>query len=175
VIVDNSKLRCRSDYRSLRHELNHNSLILLHNRRRDGWYGRARDLERPSAWLDGVPDNTAVSGVFVRIIRVQTHLLAMVMAEGEIDGLHACRVLQHVAHDVKSEGWSTPVLRLAAQLGVELPVGPRSLTHMAGLEDLPANAYPIRIPRAALGDSNYRGAGNHRQNAITKRADNICA
>ena len=122
------------------------------------WYGRVRDLERPSAWLDGVPDNMAVSGVFVRIMRVQTHLLAMVMAEGEIDGLHACRVLQHVAHDVKTEGWSTPVLRLAAQLGVKLPVGPRSLTHMAGLEDLPANAYPIRIPRAALGDPNCRSS-----------------
>ena len=115
------------------------------------WYGRVRDLERPSAWLDGVPDNMAVSGVFVRIMRVQAHLLAMVMADGEIDGLHACRVLQHVANDVQMDGWSLPVLRLAAQLGVELPAGPRTLTHMAELGDLlPANACSIRIPRVAM-------------------------
>jgi hypothetical protein len=82
----------------------------------------------------------------------------MVLAEGEIDGLHACRVLQHVAHDGQMEGWSKPVLRLAAQLGVKLPVGPRTLTHMADLKDLPTNAYPIRIPRAATCDSNDRGS-----------------
>ena len=118
------------------------------------WYGRVRDLERPSAWLDGVPDNFAVSGVFDHIMRVQTHLLAMVASEGDIDGLRACLVLQHIANDRQSSGWSKPVLRLAAQLGVTLPKGPSSVTNQGTLDDLPAGAFPARVARALPDDQN---------------------
>jgi hypothetical protein len=118
------------------------------------WYGRVRDLERPSAWLDGVPDNWAVTGVVGKMMRVQTHLLAMIATPGDIDGLRACVVLQHIAGDTQTRGWSKPVLRLAAQLGVSLPAGPRSVTHQATLRDFPADAFPARLTRALPDDQN---------------------
>lgn len=118
------------------------------------WYGRVRDLERPSAWLDGVPDNWAVTGVVGRMMRVQTHLLAMVATSGDIDGLRACVVLQHVAGDTQSTGWSKPVLRLAAQLGVSLPAGPGAVMHQATLCNLSAEAFPARLARALPDDQN---------------------
>ena len=125
--------------------------VLRHN---SEWYGRVRDLERPSAWLDGVPDNFAVSGVFDHIMRVQTHLLAMIARDGDIDALEACVVLQHIANDRQSSGWSKPVLRLAAQLDVTLPTGPSAVTNRATLDDLPAGAFPARVARALPDDQN---------------------
>jgi len=118
------------------------------------WYGRVRDLERPSAWLDGVPDNFAVTGVVGHMMLVQTHLLAMIATPGDIDGLRACVVLQHIAGDTRSSGWSKPVLRLAAQMGVELPIGPGVVTRQATLRDLPNDAFPARMPRALPDEEN---------------------
>jgi len=118
------------------------------------WYGRVRDLERPSAWLDGVPANYAVTGVVGHMMRVQTHLLAMIATPGDIDGLRACVVLQHIACDTQSSGWSKPVLRLAAQLGVSLPAGPGVVVHRTTLHDLPAEAFPARLARALPDDQN---------------------
>jgi hypothetical protein len=122
------------------------------------WYGRVRDLERPSAWLDGVPSNFAVTGVVGRMMRVQTHLLAMIATPGDIDGLRACVVLQHIAGDTQSSGWSKPVLRLAAQLGVSLPAGPAVVMHQTTLHNLPAEAFPVRLARALPDDQNRPAA-----------------
>lgn len=118
------------------------------------WYGRVCDIERPSAWLDGVPSNFAVTGVVSNMMRVQSHLLAMIAAPGDIDGLRACVVLQHIAGDTQSSGWSKPVLRLAAQLGVTLPEGPSAVTHHATLRDLRAEDFPARLARALPDDQN---------------------
>jgi hypothetical protein len=118
------------------------------------WYGRVRDLKSPSAWLDGMPDNFAVSGALHRIMQVQTHLLAMIGHEEAIDELRACLVLQSIGGYDRTEGWSMPVRRLAAQLEIALPHGPRSLHYGRSLADLPATALPpARIPRALPKDS----------------------
>ena len=118
------------------------------------WYGRVRDLERTSAWLDGVLDNFALSGVFNHVMRVQSHLLAMIAREGEIDCLRACVVLQHIANDRQSSGWPKPVLRLATQLGVTFSPGPGEVTFQSTLRDLPAGAFPARLNRALLDELN---------------------
>jgi hypothetical protein len=66
---------------------------------------------------------------------VQAHLLAMVEAEGPIDGMDACTALHHLSF--YSATWSSAVRRLAHRLGVELPNEPREATHLASLSQRP--------------------------------------
>lgn len=73
-------------------------------------------------WLDACAPRVLVSSLVPAIALVQVHLLGVVEADEPIDGREACIVLHHLSQH--SSAWSTPVRRLAARLGVELPDDP---------------------------------------------------
>lgn len=93
------------------------------------------ELDPLSPWLDACAPRALVSNLVPAIALVQAHLLGMVEAEGPIDGRRVCIVLHHLS--LHGTTWSTPVRRLAARLGVELPDDPRDFTHMASLQQEP--------------------------------------
>ena len=83
-------------------------LIRLHDlansaRRRPGGHVTAAahahwtvsDLSPPSSWLDAAAPNTAISGAIDSVMLTQAHLLAMILAPGEIDRRLAIRVVEH--------------------------------------------------------------------------------
>jgi len=94
-----------------------------------------RDIDPPSPWLEACPVHTALNGIISAIALVQAHLLGMIEAEGPIDGRMACIVLHHLSLD--GNAWSTPVLRLAKRLGVELAKTPRDETNGLSLRQRP--------------------------------------
>jgi hypothetical protein len=83
------------------------------------------DLQPPSAWFDAAQPNTALSGAISSVALVQQQLLEIIESRGPVDGIFACRVLEHLCHP--SSDWSALVLRFAVHLGVELPLTPRDL------------------------------------------------
>ncbi len=93
-----------------------------------------RDLEPPSPWFDVATPKQALSGALQAVALVQIHLLAMIEAPGPIDGLRACRVVEHLCGNPAA--WGSLVERLAHHLGVRLPATPRDLHNGASIHQL---------------------------------------
>lgn len=96
---------------------------------------RVEELDPPSPWLDTCAPRVDIVNLIPAIALVQAHLLALVSAEGAVDGLRACVVLHHLSFH--GSAWSGAVQRLALRLGVSLPAEPRDATHLAGLQRAP--------------------------------------
>lgn len=78
---------------------------------------------------------TAVNGVRLALVRVQRHLLRMVISEEAIAPERACRLLQHLYADSAVE-WAPRVRRLAEDLGYTLMRSPRDVTNGRALDDV---------------------------------------
>lgn len=85
--------------------------------------------------LQDVLPSTAVAGVRERLLRVQRHLLRMLIREDALDVERACRVLQHLYADSAIE-WAPRVHQLAAALNFELHRSPREVSCGRMLEDV---------------------------------------
>lgn len=96
---------------------------------------RVEEIDPPSPWLDACAPRIGITSVISAIPLVQAHLLAMVEADGPVDGLRACVILHHLS--LHGTTWSSPVRRLAQRLGVELPSDIWEATHGASLHQAP--------------------------------------
>lgn len=101
---------------------------------------RVEEIEPPTEWLDACAPRAAITSIIPAIALVQFHLLALIIQEGDIDGLRACVILHHLT--LYGTGWSAPVKRLASRLGVVLPDNPWDATHGAGLDRPPSPRRP---------------------------------
>lgn len=123
---------------------------------------RVEELDPPSPWLDACMPRIGITSLIPAIALVQAHLLGMVEAEGPIDGRRVCVVLHHLS--LHGNTWSTPIMRLARRLGVDLPEEPRDLTNMASLAQAPLPGRPRR--QAALVRSTSTQGGAHHVRSV---------
>lgn len=106
---------------------------------------RVEELDPPSPWLDACAPRVGITSVISAISLVQVHLLAMIEAEGAIDGLRPCVILHYLS--LHGTSWSSPIQRLAQRLGVDLPANVWDATHGASLHHAP---YSNRLGRRSI-------------------------